>query len=247
MFVKKPIGLGLIVALAALGSMAFLASSAFGAEQLYNKKPSAGGVLLRSLTTAPKLQPDAGEFVNSTNVTLVVPELGTVTCKELEFGTTVKNNAGAGATTLALPFGVAEGDECTTVAGGVTFEVPTYFDTNEQGAVGTGATTVATATLAGANPNGKATFANLFFSQHLPTGEWCRSKFGGVTAAIANGTEPFGEEGGSGLTATFTNALLPIEEAESGLCAKQKGKNFTLNGTFRLETPSTGTDGWWYE
>ena len=44
--------------------------------------------LLRDVTTAPEHQPDAAEFANNGEVTLKT-SIGTITCTEIEFGTTV--------------------------------------------------------------------------------------------------------------------------------------------------------------
>jgi hypothetical protein len=56
-------------------------------------------------------------------------------CNEVEIGTTVVVNSGAAETKLAMPFGVAEGDDCITQNPLGTFPVPAYFDTTAAGAV----------------------------------------------------------------------------------------------------------------
>lgn len=239
MITKKPIGLGLIAALAALLALAAVASPA-GAftPQLLNKN---GGTLLRSVATTPKNAPDAGEFTNVGEVKLATGA-GAIVCKELEFGTTVTQNTGTAGTDviLAIPFGVAEGDECLFG----TSEVPTYFNTLTNGAVGNAATsTVATVNV---NAAGTATFHNLSFTQNIPGGVgFCKGNVDGVTGTVANGTEPFGEEGANGLTVTLTEKEIPITAAEGSACTGLAGTKAKLTATFRLETPSTGTEGWW--
>jgi hypothetical protein len=232
MFTKRHLELGVFAALVAMVAMAFAAASA-GAfvPELRDKK---AGTALRDLTSTPTNQPDAGEFVNSTEVKLAT-KAGTIVCTEIEFGTTVVKNRNK-EVTLAVPFGVAEGDNCTV---GVA-QVPTYFDTNNLGAVGTGASTVATVTVTGA---GTATVHNLSFSQNIPGVGFCTGEVSGLSGTVANGTEPFGEEGATGLTVKFeTEVSISGTGCEAALGAKAK-----LTGTFRLETPSTATDGWWLE
>jgi hypothetical protein len=217
-------------------AMSIMAASAFSASpQLFNKN---GGTPLRDVNTKPKNQPDAGEFVNVGEVKLVTAA-GTIACKEIEFGTTVVNNAGAGAdVVVAVPFGVAEGDECAVGAN----LVPTYFDTTPTGAVGNAAGTIATVSI---NAAKTATVHNLSFSQNIPGAGFCKGDVNGKTGTVANGTEPFGEEGANGLTLTFTKTKVPISNPEAvGECALA-GAEAELTAVFRLETPSTATEGWW--
>lgn len=244
---RKPIGISLIVALAAMLAMAVVAASALAVSpQLLNKK---GGTALRSVTSAPKNQPDAGEFVNVGEVKLTTGA-GTIVCKEMEFGTTVTKNPNSGAAVvLAVPFGVAEagdgavGDTGCNVAGA---SVPTYFDTLANGAVGNAATgEVATVSVTAAKV---ATVNNLFFSQNVPTVGFCKGNLNGVTGTVANGTEPFGEEGANGLTLALVKQTVPITApGEGSECKGLAGTNAELNATFQLETPSTATEGWWLE
>src|SRR5437870_1204393 len=85
------------------------ATSAFSAERrVFDKK---GGTALRDVNATPKNQPDAAEFVNN-GASKLETILGTIECTELEFGTTLVNNNGVEALRLAIPFGVAEADNC---------------------------------------------------------------------------------------------------------------------------------------
>src|SRR5262249_32723273 len=87
---------------------------------------------LREVASVPKNQPDAMEFENLGPVVVAVMRKGFINpieCNEVELGTTVVVNNTV-ESRLAMPFGVAEGDECTGKnASGATENVPTYFDT----------------------------------------------------------------------------------------------------------------------
>src|SRR6202035_5707561 len=109
---------------------ALMATAAFSAERRgFDKK---GGTALRDVNAIPKNQPDAIEFVNNGTAKLI-STAGDIECTELEMGTTLVNNDGVSALRLAIPFGVAEGDNCSLTGVG---NVPTYFDTLVNGAVG---------------------------------------------------------------------------------------------------------------
>jgi hypothetical protein len=217
---------------------AFMAASAFADEddQLRDKN---GGALLRDISKAPVNQPDAAEFINHNPVELEVEIAGLkskIKCTEMEFGTTVlkaQANAAEPQVELALPFGVAEGDNCLK---GAT-EIPTYFDTTTEGAVGTtGPNKVATITIAdsGVGTNIVATVHNLKFSQNIPGIGFCTGNVDGKQGVVVN--EAFvNEEATPNLNITFTNQAIPI----TGTNCPSTG---TLNANFFLETPSTTTD-----
>lgn len=234
---KLLIGIAPLLAVAAFAVVPAVASAA---PRIFNKK---GGALLRDVKMAPALQPDAGEFVNNGPVVLETG-VGPITCTEEEFGTTVVTNAEV-ELKLGLPFGVAENDECKNATVG---EVHTYFDTNEQGAVGEGATTVASVTVTGAAEPFTATFHNLKFSQHIvANGNWCTGTVSNKTAKVTNGTEPFVEQDGTpepakALKVKFEKAKIPVAASPGQTCALA-GTEAELSGEFYLETPSTETEG----
>jgi len=234
----RKLSIGLIPVLVA-AMFALTAASASAALRIYNKKPSSGGTALRDVKAAPANQPDAGEFVNNGNIELKTGA-GTITCTEQEFGTTVVNNNGTEALKLALPFGVAEADNCS-VSGA---NVPTYFDTTAEGAVGVGAS-VASITVTEAGGKLVAEFHNLKFSQNIG-GNFCTGEVSNKTANVTNGTEPFGEEGSpvaKALKVKFEKASIPI----SGATCPLAGSNAELTGEYYLETPSTETEGAYIE
>jgi hypothetical protein len=192
--------------------------------------------LLRDVTATPEHQPDAAEFVNNGNVELKT-NIGTITCTEIEFGTTVLSNTTSLAR-LALPFGVAEGDNCSTFTG----EVPTYFDTLASGAVGNAANgNVASVTVT--EPGGvlTATVNDLKFSQNIPGIGFCTGDLNGITGAITNSEGPFVEEKTPNLNVQFTKAKVAIT-ASGGVGCPKEGE---LTANFFLETMSTKTDTAW--
>lgn len=231
-----------LLAISLVCMFALMATSAFAAaeREIFNEE-GAGRVKLREVASLPKNQPDSIEFVNNGNVELVT-SVGTITCKEIEFGTTVVVNTGIlnQPLKLAIPFGVAENDECT---------VPTYFDTNNKGAVGTGATEVASVTItgtAGVEPY-KAKFANLNFSQNVPGVGFCTGEVGGagVEGKVANQKGPFVEEKQPNLNVKFAAVTIPIKKSEGAQeNCPTSGK---LTAEFLLETPSTATETAWVE
>jgi hypothetical protein len=153
-----------------------------------------------------------------------------ITCTELEFGTTVVGNnslvKSVVETKLAMPFGVAEGDDCTTEnSAGATESVPTYFDTTATGAV------PATITLTG--PPFMATFKKLKLSQKIE-GTFCTVSIEGVTGEVTNATAGFVEESPPNLNVSVS-ALVPVA------CPGEKVKA-EVKARFFLETMSTVTD-----
>jgi hypothetical protein len=230
----------LVVSLICLFSFMSVAAYADKDDQLLDKEK---GVLLRDVTSTPTNQPDALEFVNNGEVKLeatIAAKKETIVCTEIEFGGTVLDNnlkEEKEAVTLAVPFGVAEGDNCKVGAA----NVPTYFDTLATGAVGNQATgKVASITIADSGAGSKiiATVHNLKFSQNIPGIGFCTSNVDGKAGEVTNVTAGFVEEAAPNLNVQFTKAEVPIESS-GGVGCPTKGE---LTGNFFLETPSTQTD-----
>jgi len=224
-----------LTAISLVCMFAFMAASAFGDadDQLLNQK---AGAALRDVASTPTNQPDAAEFVNNGDAVLST-SVGSITCTEIEFGTTVLKNK-PGEVELALPFGVAEGQNCTNPTLG---EVPTYFDTLATGPVGNSANgKVASVSIAdtGAPPI-TATLHNLKFSQRL-AGSFCLDNLDGVTGTVTNSEGPFVEETTPNLNVQFTEQKVPV----TGPAPCPTEGKLTVN--FLLETPSTGTDTAWF-
>jgi hypothetical protein len=229
-----------LLAVSLVCMFAVAAASAFGAErQLFNEEAVGTRKLLRDVNTKPPtgaLQPDALEFANNGNAKLAIAGLGTIECSEIEFGTTLVNNNGVTALTLAVPFGVAEGDNCLLAGVG---NVPTYFDTLANGAVGSGGN-VASVTITGANPGPYTVEVhNLKFSQNIG-GKFCTGELNTLKGKVSNSKGPFVEEKTPNLEAKFESAIPVSGEAGCPTTA-------TLTAAFFLETPSTTTDTAWIE
>jgi hypothetical protein len=210
---------------------AFVASSAFAGPRFWTDKTKT--TLLRDVNATPKNQPDALEFANNGNVVLETG-IGTITCTEIEFGTTVVSNTETLAK-VALPFGVAEGDNCSTPIAG---QVATYFDTLANGAAGN-ATNGNVASVTVTEPGGvkTATVNDLKFSQNIPGIGFCTGNLNGITGTITN-EEFVNEEKTPNLNVQFTKAKVPIESSGGIGCPKEG----TLTANFFLETMSTKTD-----
>jgi hypothetical protein len=215
---------------------ALYAGSAYATPRLWTDKSET--TLLRSVVSVPKNQPDALEFANQGTVAFILMSEGkqkTITCTEIEFGTTVVannkvNKEGLAETKLALPFGVAEGDDCTTQNSAGSLEpVPTYFDTLASGVV------PATITLTGGPPF-VATFHKLRFSQNIE-GLFCTENFEGITGEVFNAAEGFVEE-------MPPNLSIGIKAVAPVTCPGKKG-TVELIARFFLETMSTTTDTAW--
>jgi hypothetical protein len=224
-----------LMAISLVCMFAFMVATAFGDadDQLLNQK---AGVALRDVASTPTNQPDAAEFVNNGNVVLET-SLGTITCTEEEFGATVLKNK-PGEVELAIPFGVAEGQDCTSPLG----EVPTYFDTLATGAVGNSANSkVASVSIAdtGAGTKIVATMHNLKFSQKIGT-IFCTGNLDGIVGEVTNSEGPFVEEEKPNLNVQFTAQKVAVA-GEAGCPTEGK-----LTANFFLETPSTGTDTAWF-
>ena len=246
---RGPIRIGLL-AVSLVCMFAFSAAAALGdsTDELRDKK---AGALLRDVNTAPAGQPDALEFVNNGN--LVLSGLAgleeAITCKEAEFGTTVlqaKATEAKPSTQLAIPFGVVEGDECETKAGGLKFKVPTWFDTLASGAVGNSVNgNVATVNISDKSPETPitATLHDLKFSQNIG-GKFCVGNLDGLAGTVANSEGPFVEEKIPNLNVQFTNVVVPVSNAVGSTGCPTEGK---LTANFFLETMSTTTDTAWFE
>jgi hypothetical protein len=221
--------LGSLVFVLAAGALA--AGAAYGSPRLWTD--SSETKLLRSVKAIPTNQPDALEFVNEGPVGFLLFAKGfvrTITCGELEYGTTVVANdelvKTEVETKLALPFGVAEGDECTTVnSAGLPESVPIYFDTNAAGAV------PGNITLSG--PAFEATLHKLRLSENVE-GQFCTANLEGAKGPVSNATSGFVEESPPNLSVAI-NAIVPT------VCGKEKVKE-EIKGRFFVETMSTATD-----
>jgi hypothetical protein len=172
-----------------------------------------------------KLQPDALEFNNNGPVEFAT-KAGTLTCTEMELGATVLKNNVKEVATLAVPFGIAEGDSCT---------VPTYFDTLGNGAVGA-ENKVASIAVAGAGPTFTATIRNLKLSLNVSKGTYCTANLNGIHGEVNNVIEGFVEEAPPNLNVQFTKAAIAV----TGTGCTETAAEFTAN--FYLETMSTITD-----
>ena len=243
----------LVGPVAALIAGALLAAPAAAhTPQFYNHEPGAGQEALRSVASIPpktKLQPDAMEFVNNGPVEFTIKTVSTkkggeetklVFCTEIEFGTTVVSNSPEGKgeeNTLALPFGVAEGDSCKTEP--PTAAVRTYFDTTAAGWV------PATITFKGGPPNKPifATIHELKLSMNFePT--FCTIPLEAVTGEVVNLKGFPGEEEAPNLELVFSAA----KSTGFATCEGSKNKyEVSLTAHFLLETMSTLTDTVWVE
>jgi hypothetical protein len=242
---RGPIRIGLL-AISLVSMFAFIAASAFADADDHMLDAKGSATVLRDVSTAtPKNQPDALEFVNNGEVKLATT-LGTIGCTELEFGTTMLHNT-VGNVVFALPFGVAEGDNCKLAL----VNVPTYFDTLNNGVVGNQANgAVASVTVADTNNNNKvmAKVENLKFSQKVPGvggSGFCVGDVNGKEGTVENSEGPFVEESTPNLNVQFTETVIPVTNGE-GVVAPNCPTEGKLTGNFFLETPSTVTDTAWF-
>lgn len=214
--------------------------------RFFNEASVGTRVPLRSVASLPSIrQPDAIEFNNNGNVTLTLhflPTKGkgetttTVVCTEIEFGTTVVTNnleATEEANKLALPFGVAEGNECKEPPGA---PVPTYFDTLATGVV------PAYIMFSGEKPLLKASIHNLKLSS-VVGGKFCTSTFENTIGEVVDELPGIPEE-------TIPNTHLVFTKAPfTGTCEGKPVTKFNgeLTAEFFVETMSTLTDTVWVE
>jgi hypothetical protein len=232
---RGPRRIGLL-AISVVCLFAFMASSAFAADELLTK---AAGTRLRELTTAPAGFPDSLEFVNKGSVVLKVGEL-TNTCTEMEFGTFVKTNPVGGNPVLSLPWGVAEGDNCTFL----TDFGPVTSDTAHGGALET--SVVIKDDEPEPNPI-RANVTKLQFTVQGTIAGTCVYGVSGAETLVGNVTTtggPYGEEGAEpNLTVSFSGKILQRQAGSAEVCPKEAELN---KAVFILETPSTNTDGAFY-
>jgi hypothetical protein len=226
---RGPIRSVLLAALAACAFAAFVGQASAAKPELLDK---AAGTLVRDVNKAPTNAPDAFEFVNNGNVELVT-KVGTITCTEIEFGTTVLKAENP--INLAVPFGVAEGDECNT--GGAN--VPTYFNTLATGPVGNSANgNVAKVSVTEVGGVKTATISDLKFTQKLPVIGFCTGNLNGLTGTVANGVGALVEEKTPNANVQFTKIKVSVTSS-GGVGCPTEGE---LTANFFLETPSTTTD-----
>jgi len=233
----------LLAGLASAMVVGLLASaSASAAPRFFEGK---GGPLLRSVSSLPsKNQPAAIEFSAVEGVTWTLKFLPETTkeeiqvrCTELEVGTTVVTNAIEtleNENKLAMPFGVAEGDDCFSGPAGL---VPTYFDTNAAGVV------PATITFGGVLPAITAKLHKLKMSWEIKPGIFCTGTFENTPGEVIDVGGPFKEE-------SFPNTFIQFKGAPfTGSCATKPIKKFNgeMTGALFVETPSTITDTVWIE
>jgi hypothetical protein len=223
-----------------LGSLLVLVLGALSAAPAFAKAPHlftnvTETVPLRSVLATPKNQPDALEWAAERPMLFTFGEAtkeGPVECNEVELGTTVVANGvnakGVEETKLALPFGVAEGDDCLQSIPGAVIEVPTYFDTGATGVV------PATITITGGPPF-IATVHKLKFSLNK-AGTFCTVTTE-PSGELVNQPEGFVEESPPNLHVTLAGTT-------SVLCGMKKSTG-TFVGLFFLETMSTTTDTAW--
>jgi hypothetical protein len=223
MTMKKTLVICLLSAV--VGGSVFVAPS-FGAAFPQFWTDATKTTLLRSVTALPKNQPDAMEFGNEGPVAFLIRNEPPIECNEVEFGTTVLVNTGALESKLALPFGVAEGDNCHQPFSGGLIPVPTYFDTTAAGVV------PATITVTG--PPLAATLHKLAFSHNIK-GAFCTTNLEGAKGEIKNVEAGFVEESPPNLSLIFEAVPMAVT------CGKAKTAGVFF-AHFFLETMSTLTD-----
>jgi len=188
-------------------------------------------------------QPDSLEFVNNGNVefksgTEAKPEGPSIICSEVELGTTVLANNGKAALLLALPWGVAEGDDCNLAE--PPMPVPVYFDTLPTGNVGynplCGAAKISvTNGIFGSGPVYYTAEIKCLKLSLKIAGNFCTANLNGIKGTWENWAGILTEESPQNLNVGFANEVFPI----TGAGCPAFG---TLNANFFLETPSTVTD-----
>jgi hypothetical protein len=227
-----------LLAISVVCLFAFMASSAFAVDELLTKE--AAGTRLREYTTTPVGFPDSLEFVNKESVVLKVGEL-TNTCTEMEFGTFVKTNPVGGPPVLSLPWGVAEGDNCTFL----TYFGPATADAAHPGALETSVTIKDDEPLP--NPIHAEVTKLSFAILGTPVGTCIYGTSGVEPPLVGNVTTtggPYGEEGAvANLTVSFSGRIVQRQAGSAELCPKEGELN---KAVFILETPSTNTDGAFY-
>jgi hypothetical protein len=233
---RGPRRIGLL-AISGVCLFAFMATSAFAADELLTTEN--GGTRLRELTTTPAGSPDSLEFVNSGSLAWKLSELSN-TCTEIELGAFVKTNPVGGNPELALPWGVAEGDNCTFA---VLFG-PVTADAAHPGALQT------SMVIKDDEPRPNPIHAEVTKFEMA----WLGMPFGtciyGVKEAeklVGNVTTtggPYGEEGAApNLTVSFSGKTMKKQAGSGEACPAEIE---LTKAVFVLETPSTNTDGAFY-
>jgi hypothetical protein len=196
---------------------------------------------LRDLETSPKEHPDILEFANQRPVAFSATfPTGKVrvACNQVELGATVIINNGVDETTLSVPFGVFEGDQCVGPAG----LVPTRFGTLAPGE-GTGvvgnAHKTALITVTGSSAPFPATIHNVKVWQDF-AGKFCAWNLDRIPGVIENTTEGFVEEAPPNLSVKFPTVEVPITNPPHSTGCPKAG-TFSADFLF-LETMSTATD-----
>jgi hypothetical protein len=223
------------MAVSLLCMFAFLAATAFADEddQLLDK--STAGVLMHDVTTPNANQPDTLEFVNDGAVTFKTTT-ATVTCEEIEVGTTVvraKATMANPTVALALPWGVAENG--TDVLAPRDCSAPTWFDTTAEGAVGAGVK-VASVTVGDAAGVWTAEFHNLKFSVELAAGLVCTGNLDTVKVPVENVTTGFVEENKPNVNAKFEATAVPVTGTGCPTASELTGKFFLETGSGKFDT-----------
>jgi hypothetical protein len=212
----------------------FASSAAASLFQLWTD--STKTTLLRSVSTEPKNQPDALEFVGELSFKFLSET--NVQCHEVEFGTTVVVNspegeAKTGENKLAMPFGVAEGDNCSNEGveeGGSPVQV--FFDTSGGGSV--------PATITYGKPGAGGALVGRLHKLKMSVFTPARK----CTVIIPEGTELIFENPTGGLVEEAPPNLQAhtSEVAVTASCPPEKKQKWTWRAEFFLETPSTVTD-----
>jgi hypothetical protein len=231
---RGPRRIGLL-AISGVCLFAFIATSAFAADELLTKN---GGTRLRDLTTAPAGSPDSLEFVNSGSLVWSVGA-NAETCSEIELGAFVKTNPVGGNPELALPWGVVEGDSCSFAV--VVFG-PVTADAAHPGALQT-SMVIKDDEPAPYPIHAEVTNFEMAFGRSFGTciyGVIGSEKLVGlVTSPVA----PYGEERAApNLMVSFGGTTMKRQAGSGELCYAEG----TLDAEFVLETPSTNTDGAFY-
>jgi hypothetical protein len=198
---------------------------------------------LRDLEGSPPNYPDILEFANQRPVVFSAEfPTGKVraACKELELSTTVIINNGVEETTLSVPFGVFEGDQCLGSDGSL---VPTRFQAlppgEGTGVVGVAPKTTALMTITGSKGSFVATLDHLRVWQDI-AGKFCAWNLDQVHGLVENVTEGFVEDAPPNLSLRFPAVEVPITNAPHATGCPSAGR-FSADLLF-LETMSTATD-----
>jgi hypothetical protein len=238
--------LAVLLAAAAVGTFTATSALAGPVPQLWTD--SSKTTPLRDVKSTPINQPDALEFVTSTQLGPLIfhwTEKGAqfeVVCQEAEFGTTLVSNSPEGEVKtkenkLALPFGVIENDECRDTGPNTTGLALAYFDTTAAGVV------PANITIA---PGPVGHLHKLKFSLNLVGNGWCTvTVLEGTPVLFANATAGFVEESLPNLIATVLGETASAPNS-SIACTHTGEKTVKVKGSigssFFLETMSTKTD-----